>query len=208
MSGALAVSIGIRYISCGDLVCIDCGLVLDKIYLYPMKANRATWRERMASESYYDNNKKNDRFHVQNCIDMIEHMCGKCNIDSEDVKACILKKWQDLGKIYRKNVCQESLMLVCMYMTLIEMKVPRPLNHLCTQTNIDPKNVWNYLKANNSFYRPNLMCEYFLHDMNLPYKDIEQIRSLVKKFESKYVFFSKNLDCVERLYLFKKSRRN
>ena len=64
-------------------------------------------------------------------------------------------------------------MLVCIHKALIQFKVPPSLNHLRGKTNIGPKNEWSYLKNNNSFYGPNIVCKYFLHCMNLLYKDNE-----------------------------------
>ena len=175
--------------SSGDSVCVDCGLVLDKIYLH------------------HSNIIKNETHLSHNSLDIIERMCAKCNIENENIKNVITKKWQDLKKIWRKNVCTESLAMVCIYIGLIESKSPRPLSHLCEQTNVNIKNVWQYLKANDSFYKPNLMCEYFLHTLNLSFKDIEEIRKMVKRYESMYVFSQKTL-IASCAYIFLRGREN
>ena len=166
-------------ISCGDLVCTDCGLVLDKIYLPTTKDKAPPRKERIIPDS---------------CIDLlVEDMCNKCHIENENIKSLASKKWQNMKRIYKKNVCQESSILISIYTALIESQVPRPLNHLCAQTNITSKKVWNYLKANDTFYKPSLMCEYFLHVMNLPFKHLEEIRKMVEKLETRYVFSQKTL---------------
>ena len=93
----------------------------------------------------------------------------------------------------RNIVCLESSVLACVYMGLTESKVPRPLSHLCALANVNIKKVSRYLKDDDSFYRSNSMCEYFLHALQLPFKDVEQIRKMVKRHETKFVFSQKTL---------------
>ena len=170
--------------SSGDSVCVDCGLVLDKIYLHQAKN----------TYSHSNDNKRNSGALAQDSFEIIERMCSKCNIESEDIKNSIYNKWRNFDKKVRgSNFCLESSILVCIYTGLIEAKVPRPLSHLCGQTNVDIKNVWHHLKGNDAFYRPNLMCEYFLHSLNLTFRDVEGIRALVKQIENKFVFSQKTL---------------
>ena len=169
-------------ISTGDLVCTDCGLVLDQIYLPQTKT-------RLPHSSETNRLVPNPEI-----TDTVDRMCGKCNIDDENVKRNILLKWQNFeSKMNGKHACLESSVLMCIYTALIESKVPRPLNHLCALTNVNMSKVRLYLKDKDSFYRPNLMCEYFLHSLNLSYKDVEEIKEMVKLLENKFVFSQKTL---------------
>ena len=96
-------------------------------------------------------------------------------------------------QLYKKNLCLESLLLVCIYTTLIELNTPQPLSYLCKLTNVNVKKVWHYLKTNDSFYRPNLMCEFLLNPLNLSFKDVGKIRTVVKQLEREFVFSPKTL---------------
>ena len=51
------------------------------------------------------------------------------------------------------------------------------------------------------------MCEYFLHSLNLSYKDVEEIRALVKLFENKFVFLQKTL-IASCAYIFLRKAKN
>ena len=166
-------------VSTGDLICTDCGLILDQIYLPQIKTHLPDSRE------------TNRLIPNPEIMDTVDRMCGKCNIDDENVKRKILLKLQNFEN--EKHGCLESSVLMCIYTTLIESKVPRPLNHLCALTNINMSKVRLYLKDKDSFYRPNLMCEYFLHSLNLSYKDVEEIKAMVKLLENKFVFSQKTL---------------
>ena len=115
------------------------------------------------------------------------------NIQCADLKRVIGRKWNACGKNRKRGVSLESLALMCVYTALIESKVPRPMKDLCRLTNIDQGKVWQYLKTNDSFYRPSLMCKYFLHLLNLTYKELKEIREKVKQLEKKFVFSPKTL---------------
>ena len=169
-------------VSTGDSVCTDCGLVLGQIYLPQIKTR------------HLDSTETNRYVPNPDIMDTVDRMCGKCNINDENIKRNILLKLQNFeSEMNGKHACPESSILMCIYMALIESKVPRPLNHLCSLTNVSMSKVRLYLKDKDSFYRPNLMCEYFLHSLNLSYKDVEEIRALVKLFENKFVFSQKTL---------------
>ena len=178
-------------VSTGDSVCTDCGLVLDQIYL-PKTETRIL-------------NSKESNGHVPDpeIVDVVDRMCGKCNIDNENIKRNIFLKLQNC-----KHACLESSVLMCIYTALIESKVPRPLNHLCALTNVDMSKVRLYLKDKDSFYRPSLMCEYFLHSLNLSYKDVEEIKASVKLFENKSVFSQKTLIASCTYIFLRKNKRD
>ena len=82
---------------------------------------------------------------------------------------------------------------MCIYTALIESGVPRPMKDLCRIIGVKQDKVWQYLKNDDSFYSPNLMCEYFLHSLNLSYKELKEIREKVKQHEKKFVFSQKTL---------------
>ena len=96
---------------------------------------------------------------------------------------------------------------MCVYTGLIESEVLRPMMDLCRLTNIDQDKVWQYLKTDDSFYRPSLMCEYFLHSLNLSYKELKEIREKVKQLEKKVCFFAKNANRGMRVCLSKRKRK-
>ena len=123
----------------------------------------------------------------------MRRVCNKCNIECSDLKRVIARKWNASGKSRKRGVCLESLALMCVYTALIESEVPRPMKDLCPLTNIDQDKVWQYLKTDDSFYKPSLMCEYFLHSLNLTYKELKEIREKVKQLEKKFVFSPKTL---------------
>ena len=163
-------------VSTGDSVCTDCGLVLDQIYLPKIKTSSLFSKER---------NQHNPDPEI---VDTVDRMCDKCNIDDENIKRNIFLKLQNC-----KHACLESSVLMCIYTALIESEVPRPLKDLCALTNVDMSKARLYLKDKDSFYRPNLMCEYFLHSLNLSYKDVEEIKASVKLLENRFVFSQKTL---------------
>lgn len=191
----------------GDSVCTDCGLVLDKIYLSETK-NTFLDQEAVMNRRTFNGNSIIAGY---DCIDIIERMCNKCWIDDNAIKNLIFEKWQKIQKKTEickyKGFCPESAILVCIYTALIESGVPRPLSHLCGQTNVDMRNAWRYLKANDSFYRPHLMCEYLLHPLELPFKDVEAIRAMVKHFETRFVFAQKTL-ITSCAYIFLSKKEN
>ena len=79
-------------------------------------------------------------------------------------------------------------MLVVVFLALVKSDAPRPMQHLCQLTGIDPAKVWPYLNTQEFNSRPSLMCEYFLKGLNLPFKDVESIRKRVCYYERKVVF--------------------
>ena len=84
-------------------------------------------------------------------------------------------------------------MLVAVFLALVKSKVPRPMQHLCQLTGIEPAKVWPYLNTQEFYFRPSLMCEYFLKGLNLPFKDVESIRKRVCYYERKMVFSPQTL---------------
>ena len=84
-------------------------------------------------------------------------------------------------------------MLVAVFLALVKSKVPRRMHHLCQLTGIEPTKVWPYLNTQEFYFRPSLMCEYFLKGLNLPFKDVESIRKRVCYYERKMVFSPQTL---------------
>ena len=123
----------------------------------------------------------------------MQRLCYKCNIECVDLIRVINKKWNASEKRGKRGVCLKSQALMCIYTALIESEVPRPMKDLCHISGIKQDKVWQYLKDDDSFYSPNLMCEYFLHSLNLSYKELKEIREKVKQHEKKFVFSPKTL---------------
>ena len=67
------------------------------------------------------------------------------------------------------------------------------MQHLCQLTGIEPEKVWPYLNTQEFYFRPSLMCEYFLKGLNLPFKDVESIRKRVCLYERKIAFSPQTL---------------
>ena len=165
--------------STGDEICTDCGLVLDKIYLN----QNILYKD----ENIYNTSEKQH--------DIINDLCSKINIDNVPIKTQIVKRWNDLIKKNKKPTLDDEVCcaLACIYMGLIDSGFPRPISHLCQPFDVNIKSVWSCMKANNLLCRPSLMCEYFLHSLNLTFKEIEQIRKIVREKEMLFVFSPKTL---------------
>ena len=177
----------------GCEVCTDCGLVMhDRIYA-PYDNRLESINVACDKNNFYD--------------ETMQRVCYKCNIECSDLKRSIFKKWNASGKKGKKGVCLESLALMCIYTALIESEVPRPMKDLCLITGVKQDKVWQYLKNDDSFYSPNLMCEYFLHSLNLGYKEIKEIREKVKQHEKKFVFSPKTL-IAACAYVFLREKRS
>ena len=184
----------------GCEVCTDCGLVMHEQIFAQYNNQVETFKVEKSSEHAY---RDKDNF----AEETMWRVCNKCNIECADLKRVIGRKWNACGKSRKRGVCLESLALMCVYMALIESEVPRPMKDLCRLTNIDQDKVWQYLKTDDSFYRPSLMCEYFLHSLNLTYKELKEIREKVKQLEKKFVFFAKNANRGMRVCLFKRKTK-
>ncbi len=170
----------------GCEVCTDCGLVMhDRLYASYDYRLESIKTEKMSEDVTCDKNNFTD--------ETMQRVCYKCNIECADLKRVIAKKWDASGKRGKRGVCLESLAVMCIYSALIESGVPRPMKDLCAITGVKQDKVWQYLKNDDSFYSPNLMCEYFLHSLNLSYKELKEIREKVKQHEKKFVFSPKTL---------------
>ena len=54
-------------------------------------------------------------------------------------------QWFHLKRENKKNLhTVEALMLVAVFLALVKSKVPRPMQHLCQLTGIEPTKVWPY----------------------------------------------------------------
>ena len=184
----------------GCEVCTDCGLVMhDRIY--------APYDNRLESIKAEESSEFVARGKDHFPDETMQRVCNKCNIECADLKRAIAKKWNASGKRGKRGVCLESLALMCIYTALIESEVPRPMKDLCGITGIKQDKVWQYLKNDDSFYSPNLMCEYFLHSLNLSYKELKEIREKVKQVEKKFVFSPKTL-IAACAYVFLREKRS
>ena len=169
----------------GDQVCIDCGLCLDRIFKHQILPNSTGQAGEKVSF-----NKAGGKDYLFD--DIVERIMNKCNIQDDIMKKQVNNQVKTSLKKHKK-VCEESLVMACIYMKLIELETPKPMSHLCALTNISEKKVWHYIRNSSAFYRPHQMCECFLLSLNLSYKDMREISRKVKQMESKVVFSPKTL---------------
>ena len=161
-------------VSNGFHVCQDCGKVLGPVY-----AESAIACHTPRLESHNQNSFEKD---------LLERICDKCYIDDAELIRVINHQWSDLKRQKKKNLHNvEALMLVAVFLALVKSKVPRPVQHLCQLTSIEPEKVWPLLNPQEFYFQPSLMCEYFLKGLNLSFKDVESIRKRVKFYERKIV---------------------
>ena len=186
----------------GDVVCGDCGLVLDKIYSFePIKAN-------FCSEQYLQN-KENINKQQTNTInkhdfnylgdDLLFTLFDKLHLN-ENTRNSILQLWKRIKrwrferrKKHKLNL--EGLIVMTVYEGLIKEKIPRPMSHLCQDVGIKPKTVWRLIKLykqdNLSFsknspkvFKTTNMLEYFLQPLHLNYFELQSVKQKVKDHEN------------------------
>ena len=159
----------------GFYVCPDCGKVLEPGYMDSLNAHHTYLSEKPILNHFEE--------------DLLDRICGKCHIDNAEIISHIKNQWFLLKRENKKTLNNvEALMLVAVFLALVKSDVPRPMQHLCQLTGIDPAKVWPYLNTQEFNSRPSLMCEYFLKGLNLPFKDVESIRKRVCYYERKVVF--------------------
>lgn len=160
----------------GFEVCTDCGLVMEQIFL-PHEAYSISSK---TSDHYVDKVNKKDILHIST----FDNILQKCNIYDSNVEKKINKKFQSILKAYpKKNKHDETLIVLCVYLGLIEAEIPRPLKHLCQCTKVDEQSVWKHMKTFDCFFNPHLMVEYFLSPLDLSFKDLTKIKENVKLLE-------------------------
>ena len=171
----------------GDRVCTDCGLVMDQVYKFHNLEKMEEIKSGPPSPTANDAAK--NRFLYN---DIIDRMLGKCHVDNKLIRKNIQRDVTTMKKRHKK-ICEESLVLACIYVNLIKQEVPRPVGDLCNLTNLKEKNVWHYVERSRSFYHPHLMTECFLKPLKLSFKKVQEINRMVQLAETKCVFSPKTL---------------
>ena len=183
----------------GNVVCIDCGLVLEPIYEHPKINNNK-------NIVYNQNNKEQPiittllevpKLHnnLEKETAELDILCHKLQLYSV-TKTQVFEKWELIKEWFfnqklkdRKNQnFNKGLIVMAIYETLIELDIPRPISHLCQDAGILPKYVWYWIKLyhknknrehKKTILKPTSMSEYFLKPLNLTYKEIKEINQLV-----------------------------
>lgn len=186
----------------GDQVCVDCGLVVDKVYMDRVKSEPSKREQRR--DIYL-----NSTCLEKHALDILNQLCDKCHIDDAKLRWHVAQAFTDLAKsnVNKKLTSDEHVGLASIYLALIDNKVPRPLSHLCRLTNIDPKNVWRYIELKGAYFRPSLVCEYLLYPLELSYRDVVAIKKMVEQCEMNFVFAPRTL-VASCAYIFLRSRKH
>ena len=188
----------------GNVVCTDCGLVLEPIYLNSIDYNNNNYNipplinnknqiitSLLKNEKTYNN--------LTNESIELDILCNKLQIYSV-AKTQILEKWELIKKWFFENKMKDrknpqfkkGLFIMAIYQTLIELDIPRPMSHLCQDAGVVPKYVWYWIKLYHKtrnqehkvvILQPCNMSEYFLKPLNLSYKEIQEINKLIKDNE-------------------------
>ena len=176
----------------GDVVCTECGLVIDKIYC---ESNLETKWEKIENfnEEFEQNNE-----HLQKEKNILKNLCNKLHLNN-DVTNTIFNLWSEIAAWhYRKNgkikINAKGLIAMVLYQSLIKEKIPRPISHLCQEIGINPKMVWRWIKlyrqdltdtirAENSIKAKD-MAEYFLQPLQLNYQEMTTIKEKLNKNEN------------------------
>ncbi len=176
----------------GDVVCTECGLVIDKIYC---ESNLETKWEKI--RNFNKEIEQNDQ-HLGKEKKFLKNLCSKLHLNN-DVTNAIFNLWAEITAWhYRKNgkikINLKGLVVMTLYQGLIKEKIPRPISHLCQEVDINPKTVWRWIKL----YRQDLavtiktensikakdMAEYFLQPLQLTYQEMSSIKEKLDKNEN------------------------
>ena len=176
----------------GDVVCTECGLVIDKIYC---ESNLETKWEKI--RNFNEEIEQNSQ-HLRKEKFFFKTLCSKIHLNN-DVTNAIFSLWSEITAWhYRKNgkikINPKGLVVMALYQGLIKDKIPRPISHLCQEVGINPKMVWRWIKL----YRQDLidtirtensikakdMAEYFLQPLQLTYQEITTIEEKLDKNEN------------------------
>ena len=186
----------------GDLVCGDCGLVLDKVYsLEPVKSNFCS-EKYSQNEENINEQKTNTKKRHDFCLsgdDLLITLFDKLHLN-ENTRKSILQLWEKIKswhferrKKHKLNL--EGLVVMAVYEGLIEEKIPRPMSHLCQDAGVKPKTVWRWIKLykqdNSSpdkiapkVFKTTNMLEYFLQPLHLNFQELQFVKQNVKKHEN------------------------
>ena len=124
----------------GDVVCTECGLVIDKIYCEPNLETK--WEKIKNFNEEFEQNSE----HLKKEKNILKNLCNRLHLNN-DVTNTIFNLWSEIAAWhYQKNgkfkINPKGLIAMALYQSLIEEKIPRPISHLCQEIGISPKTVW------------------------------------------------------------------
>ena len=180
----------------GDVVCTECGLVIDKIYCYKLtESNSETKWEKI--KNFNEGIKQNSE-HLRKEKNILKNLCNKLHLN-DDVTNVIFNLWAEIvAWHYRKNgkikIAPEGLVVMTLYQGLIKEKIPCPISHLCQEVGINPKIVWRWIKLyrqdltdtnrKDNYIKAKDMKEYFLQPLQLNYQEMTAIEQKLDKNEN------------------------
>ncbi len=176
----------------GDVVCTECGLVIDKIYC---ESNLESKWEKIRN---FNEEIEQNSHHLSKEKNVLKNLCNKLHLNN-DVTNAIFNLWSEITAWhYRKNgkikINPKGLVVMTLYQGLIKEKIPRPISHLCQEVGINPKMVWRWIKlyrqdsidmirTENSLKAKD-MAEYFLQPLQLTYQEMMTIEEKLDKNEN------------------------
>ena len=185
----------------GDVVCTDCGLVMDQIYCSEHRNSK--WNTINVNHINYNlfNGVKNiSKKYLSEEKDLLLTLCDKLHLN-ESVKTTILQYWEKVKTWLTQNKPRiklnlRGLVVMALYEGLIIEKTPRPMSHLCQDAGVEPKIVWRLIKLykqnnygdrtegqNNDIFKTTEMIEYFLQPLKLTFQEIQAVKEKVKFYE-------------------------
>ena len=185
----------------GNVVCTDCGLVIEPIY-----QNLSVGYDKN-NVSRHDNKNKEivttsleaPKVHhnLENETSELDILCNKLQLYSV-TKTQVFERWELIKKWFfdekikdrKKLIYRKGLIVMAIYHTLVDLDIPRPMSHLCQDAGIEPKYVWHWIKLYHktkskedkvTILKPSSMIEYFLKPLNLTFKELEEIKKIVER---------------------------
>ena len=167
----------------GHAVCVECGLVMEPIYLHPPENTNDV----KIPLSKNTDEKEGELLTLCDKLQLCSNVAGKVLEAWEPVK-----KWRAGSKKHEEKHSKRGLMAMVVYQSLIEQNIPRPISHICQEAGVHPKIVWHWTKM---YYQKNdknsekmadplEMCEYFLKPLNLSFQDLKKIKKMVSCYET------------------------
>ena len=184
----------------GDLVCGDCGLVLDKIYSFePIKTKFCSEKYTQNEENINEQKTNTKNRHSLTGDDLLITLIDKLHLN-ENTRNLIFQIWEKIKRWHferkkKHKINLEGLVVMAVYEVLIEQKIPRPMSHLCQDAGVKPKTVWRWIKLykqdNSSscgispkVFKTTNMLEYFLQPLHLNFQELQFVKQKVKEHEN------------------------
>ena len=186
----------------GDVVCGNCGLVLDKIYCFEPNISNFCFEkylqiEKNINEQKIDTKNKRDSSFAGN--DLLITLVDKLHLNG-NIRNSIFQLWETIKQWYFKKKKKykfklEELVVMAVYEGLIQEKIPRPMSHLCQDAGVKPKTVWRWVKlykqdnslsnkVTHEVFNTTNMLEYFLQPLHLNFQELQLVKQKVKEHEN------------------------